>query len=88
MAALPLDPRATAISNVTTAKEFRQLTPNDTDDLGIDLKALYALTTGDAICEDFLGNVVTFPVAAGQILYIRPKFLRAATTATMVGLFV
>ena len=81
----PLDPRATSISNVTTAKLFKVLTPSDTVELGMDLKALYCLADGDAVCEDYFGNVVTFPVVAGNMLYIRPKFLRVGTTATMVG---
>jgi hypothetical protein len=85
---MPPTTRATAVSNVSTSKIFRTLTPSDSEEYTDELKALYCLAPGDVALEDYDGNQTTFVVVAGQILYLRPKkVLATGTTATVVGLF-
>jgi len=60
------------------------ITPADAD-LDNPVRALYIADDGDLVIEDHGGNVVTYPVVAGQIIPFSPKQIRAATTASVIG---
>ena len=62
------------------------ITPSDTVDLPRLPKALYVTGDGDLSLQDREGNVLLYPVSAGQVLPFRPVRVRATgTTATVIG---
>lgn len=77
-------------TNVTTGYVFNELTASDiteyTPEAG--LKALFVMTTGDAVLVDHDDASITLAVTAGWWLYIRPKkFMATGSTATLMGIF-
>ena len=59
------------------------ITPSDTLDLAIRPRALRFNTTGTVVVQDALGTQITYNVAAGEVLPIRPaRVMETGTTAT------
>lgn len=67
-----------------TATRHAEVTPSDTEDLPSRPLAVYVLTGGDLALR--MGGVdITYPVATGDVLSIRPeRVLATGTTATVV----
>jgi len=72
-------------ARINTAKIWQTLTPNNTTILD-DFRALYIVSDGNVVVDDFRNNEETFPVTAGQVLPIQPKRLKTTSTATVIGL--
>ena len=74
----------------TTGFEFNELTKSDVTEYGVEvgLKAVMAMTAGDAVLVDHNDTSTTITVVAGQYLYLRPKkFMSTGTTCTLLGIF-
>jgi len=71
------------------ANDWVAITPSDGTELANIPRALYIGTGGDIVLTDSGGNDVTFQVLTGQLLPLRPTFVKATgTTATgIVGIF-
>lgn len=71
------------------ANDWFEITPDDGTELAQIPRALFIGIGGDLVLTDAGGNDSTFKVISGQILPVRPTFVKATgTTATdIVGIF-
>ncbi len=68
------------------ADRHTAITPSDTSPVLPRPRALWCQTAGNLAIEDSAGNVLTYAVAAGQIIPFRAVRIRATgTTATVIG---
>lgn len=83
---MSIDPfRDTADTSLGSARAPYTVVPHDGDELSIIPKALYVGTGGTVVVRGVAGDadVVFRNVASGQVLDVRPRFVRATgTTAT------
>ena len=62
------------------------ITPSDGTDLPVLRRALYCRAAGDVAVQDGDGLVLTYTVAAGEVLLFRAtRVLATGTTATLYG---
>lgn len=73
----------------TPATHAFAITPHDTTELAVIPRALYVSAGGDlvVVLADDSAQVTLTGVVVGTILPIRPKLVKAATSATVVGLY-
>jgi len=71
------------------ANDWFEITPSDGTELAQIPRALYIGTGGDLVLADASGNDATFKVLTGQILPLRPTFVRSTGTTAedIVGIF-
>ena len=81
------DPFSSDYVNLTSPAVAHYLvTPSDTADLPVRPRAIYVQGAGVAVLQDKAGQVVSYDLAAGAILSIRPvRVLAAGTTAQLVA---
>ncbi|PJI85117.1 hypothetical protein BC777_3113 [Yoonia maricola] len=81
------DPFDTDYVNLTSpAVAHYAIIPSDATDLPVRPRAIYVNTAGTATLQDNDGAAVTYDLAAGTILSIRPtRVLAAGTTAQLVA---
>ena len=81
------DPFDTDYVNLTSpAVAHYLIAPSDEDDLPVRPRALYVNTAGTAVLQDNDGEAVSYAVAAGTVLSIRPtRVLATGTTAQLVA---
>lgn len=66
--------------------DLRDVTPSDTT--VVNAKALLVTVPGDLTITTYGGGAPTaFPVVAGQIIPVRVRLVKAATTATVKAFF-
>jgi len=65
------------------------IVPHDTDELAYIPRLVHVTGNGDAevILKDDTAAITLVGLTAGQWLFIRPKVVTTATTATLVGLY-
>lgn len=82
-----MDPFESSVTGLTSpAYGHFGITPSDTVDLPVRPRALVALTAGNLALRDALGVVITYPVAAGQVVDFRAvRVMATGTTATVAG---
>ena len=65
-----------------------EITPSDSADLPVQPRAIYCRTAGDVVIADGGGQVLTYTVAAGDVLLFRATRVHATgTTASLYGWF-
>lgn len=71
------------------ANDWFDVTPSDGTELAQIPRALFIGAGGDLVLTDAGGNDSTFKVLSGQLLPVRPTFVKATgTTATdIIGIF-
>jgi hypothetical protein len=81
------DPFAAQIRGLNSpATRHFAVVPADGVDLPIRPRVLRALTSGAVVLRDVSGDVIAYPVAAGEILQFSAVGVEATgTTATVVG---
>lgn len=81
------DPFDTDYVNLTSpAVAHYAVVPSDGIDLPVRPRALYVNTGGTAVLEDNDGQAVSYELAAGTILSLRPvRVLATGTTAQLVA---
>lgn len=81
------DPFSSDYVNLTSpAVAHYVVVPSDTADLPVRPRAIYVQAAGIAVLQDKGGQVVSYDLAAGTILSIRPvRVLAAGTTAQLVA---
>ena len=81
------DPFDTDYVNLTSpAVAHYAIVPSDSADLPVRPRAIYANTSGTAILQDNDGETVSYALAAGAVLSIRPvRVLATGTTAQLVA---
>ena len=81
------DPFDTDYVNLTSpAVAHYAVIPSDGTDLPVRPRALYVNTGGTAVLEDNDGQAVSYELAAGTILSLRPvRVLATGTTAQLVA---
>ncbi|KQI72196.1 hypothetical protein AN191_08645 [Loktanella sp. 5RATIMAR09] len=81
------DPFDTDYVNLTSpAVAHYVVAPSDLSDLPVRPRALYVNTAGTAALQDASGEIVTYDLAAGVVLSIRPaRVLASGTTAQLVA---
>ena len=81
------DPFDTDYVNLTSpAVAHYTVAPSDTQDLPTRPRALYCNISGSAALQDNDGQVVSYELAAGTILTIRPvRVLATGTTAQLIA---
>ena len=81
------DPFDTDYVNLTSpAVAHYIIVPSDSMDLPVRPRAIYVNTAGTAVLEDNDGEAVTYNLAAGSVLSVRPtRVLAAGTTAQLVA---
>ena len=63
-----------------------EITPSDSSDVPVRPRALYCRSAGDVALQDGSGQVLTYTVAAGEVLLFRAaRVLATGTTATVYG---
>ena len=72
------------IDKISTTRVHAPISPSNVIEVP-ECKYLYCLTAGDAVLEDANGTVVTYPMLAGDILWFWPRFVKTATTATLIA---
>lgn len=70
------------VDNVSPASVYFIATPSDTVDLPQSVKAIYCVTAGNVVLEDWAvtTNQTTLAMTAGQQINIRPRKIRATGT--------
>lgn len=81
------DPFSSDYVNLTSpAVAHYVITPSDTADLPVRPRAIFVQGAGVAVLQDKGGQVVSYDLAAGAILSIRPvRVLATGTTAQLVA---
>ncbi|WP_322893923.1 MULTISPECIES: spike base protein, RCAP_Rcc01079 family [unclassified Yoonia] len=81
------DPFSSDYVNLTSpAVAHYVITPSDTADLPVRPRAIFVQSAGVAVLQDKGGQVVSYDLAAGAILSIRPvRVLASGTTAQLVA---
>jgi len=81
------DPFDTDYVNLTSpAVAHYLITPSDTSDLPVRPRAVYVNTAGTAVLQDNDGEAVSYDLAAGMVLSLRPvRVLATGTTAQLVA---
>jgi hypothetical protein len=81
------DPFSADYVNLTSpAVAHYVVTPSDSTDLPVRPRALFVQSAGTAALQDKGGQVVTYDLAAGAVLSIRPvRVLASGTTAQLVA---
>lgn len=81
------DPFDSDYVNLTSpAVSHYQISPNDAADLPVRPRALFVTVGGTAALQDKGGVVVSYELAAGTVLSIRPlRVLATGTTAQLVA---
>lgn len=81
------DPFSSQIRGLTSpATEHFSIVPADGTDLPLRPRVLRVLTSGDVAIRDANGDVIIYPVAAGETLQFSAVGVEATgTTATVVG---
>jgi len=81
------DPFDTDYVNLTSpAVAHYLISPSDGDDLPVRPRAIYVNTAGTAVLQDNDGEAVSYALAAGTVLSIRPtRVLATGTTAQLVA---
>jgi len=76
-----------AIEKQSPATFFKTIAPHDTNVVDGQIRSLFISAAGTVVAEDHAGNNVTFDLDAGTVLPIRPRLIKAASTATIIGLW-
>jgi hypothetical protein len=81
------DPFSADYVNLTSpAVAHYVITPSDSADLPVRPRAIFVQAAGSAVLQDKDGHVVSYDVAAGAVLSIRPlRVLATGTTAQLVA---
>lgn len=81
------DPFDTDYVNLTSpAVAHYAITPSDSADLPVRPRAIFVNAAGTAILQDSAGTQVSYDLAAGAVLSIRPvRVLATGTTAQLVA---
>lgn len=81
------DPFDTDYVNLTSpAVAHYIITPSDVADLLVRPRAIYVNTAGTAVLQDNDGEAISYALAAGTVLSIRPtRVLATGTTAQLVA---
>lgn len=81
------DPFDTDYVNLTSpAVAHYTIVPSDVSDLPVRPRAIYVNTAGTAVLQDNDGEAVSYDLAAGSVLSIRPtRVLSTGTTAQLVA---
>lgn len=81
------DPFDTDYVNLTSpAVAHYLIAPSDTSDLPVRPRAIYVNTGGTAVLRDSDGAVVSYELAAGSVLSVRPtRVLATGTTAQLIA---
>jgi hypothetical protein len=81
------DPFSADYVNLTSpAVAHYVINPSDSADLPVRPRAIYVQTAGTAALQDKGGQVVTYELAAGAVLSIRPlRVMATGTTAQLVA---
>lgn len=81
------DPFDSDYVNLTSpAVSHYAVTPSDTTDLPVRPRALFVNVAGTAVLQDKAGTVISYNLAAGAVLSIRPlRVLMTGTTAQLVA---
>lgn len=64
------------------SRNFAALAESDVTVLPGDARAVYCLTSGNCVVDNWSDVELTIPMTAGQSLAINPKRLKAASTGT------
>ncbi len=77
------------ITPTSSASVFAVVTPSNTTALAQSIKSIYCTTAGNLVADDWstTPNRVTIAMEAGQILPIRPQFVRENSTGAFIALF-
>ena len=74
------------VSLTSPAVAHYAITPSDATDLPVRPRAIYVNTPGTAVLQDNDGEAVSYELAAGSVLSIRPvRVLATGTTAQLVA---
>jgi len=81
------DPFDTDYVNLTSpAVAHYVIAPSDASDLPVRPRAIYVNTAGSAVLQDNDGEAVSYDLAAGMVLSLRPvRVLATGTTAQLVA---
>lgn len=81
------DPFDTDYVNLTSpAVAHYVIAPSDASDLPVRPRAIYVNTAGTAVLQDNDGEAVSYDLAAGMVLSLRPvRVLATGTTAQLVA---
>jgi hypothetical protein len=81
------DPFDTDYVNLTSpAVAHYVIAPSDASDLPVRPRAIYVNTAGTAVLQDNDGEAVSYDLAAGMVLSLRPvRVLATGTTAHLVA---
>lgn len=81
------DPFDTDYVNLTSpAVAHYVVTPSDASELPVRPRAIFVNTAGTAVMQDAAGEIVSYDLAAGAVLSIRPvRVLASGTTAQLVA---
>jgi hypothetical protein len=71
----------------STDPAYRHVSISPSDSVAVDsrIRALRVMTDGNVVIKDEAGTTITYAQFAGDIMPIRPAYVMAATTATVVG---
>ncbi len=81
------DPFDTDYVNLTSpAVAHYVIAPSDSSDLPVRPRALYVNAAGTAVLRDNDGEEISYEVAAGAVLSLRPvRVMATGTTAQLIG---
>lgn len=71
---------AHVLNEIAPARQWRAITPSDTEVIGFNMKAIYCVTDGTVYLEDNEGHILPFTMTAGTHLAVIPYRVRSTST--------